>query len=40
MKAYLEENPIQFSADDIVEIDELYLKPLKPGLDEFEEQPA
>jgi hypothetical protein len=35
---FLTAHPILFSGDEIVEIDELYLKPLRPGLDEFEER--
>jgi hypothetical protein len=37
---YMTSNPISFSDDEIVEIDELYLKPLKGEMNEFEEREA
>ena len=40
MDQYLKEHPIKFKPTDIVEIDELYLKPLRPDLNEFKERPA
>jgi hypothetical protein len=39
-QAYLFDHPIRFSADEIVEIDELYLKPLRGEVDEYEERHA
>ena len=38
MAEYIDANPVKFDDDDIVEIDEIYLKPLRPNGDETDEK--